>query len=148
MKRAFNHLPYSISQRIRRVVLPKDMETFLLISLGAIFGANLRYWVAGWAAGRFGATFPYGTLIINLSGSFVIGLFMTLATERFLIDPRWRLVVAIGFLGGYTTFSSYTYESMNLLLKGETWLGLLNLLGSSLFGGLAVAAGIFLARLI
>jgi len=124
------------------------METFLLISLGAIFGANLRYWVAGWAAGRFGATFPYGTLIINLSGSFVIGLFMTLATERFLIDPRWRLVVAIGFLGGYTTFSSYTYESMNLLLKGETWLGLLNLLGSSLFGGLAVAAGIFLARLI
>jgi len=124
------------------------METFLLISLGAIFGANLRYWVAGWAAGRFGATFPYGTLIINLSGSFVIGLFMTLATERFLIDPRWRLVVAIGFLGGYTTFSSYTYESMNLLLKGETWLGLLNLLGSSLFGGLAVAAGISLARLI
>jgi CrcB protein len=124
------------------------METFLLISLGAIFGANLRYWVGGWAANRFGAAFPYGTLIINLTGSFLIGLFLTLATERFLIDPRWRLIVAIGFLGGYTTFSSYTYESMNLLLKGETWLGLLDLLGSSIFGAIAVTAGIILARII
>ncbi|SRR5581483_1850302 len=148
MKKTWDQFWRFIFNRLRKVVLPKDMETFLLISLGAMLGANLRYWVGGWAASRLGTTFPYGTLIINLSGSFVIGLFLTLATERFLIDPRWRIIVAVGFLGGYTTFSSYTYESMNLLLKGETWLGLLNLLGSSLFGGLAVTAGIFLARLI
>ncbi|MCL4529939.1 MAG: fluoride efflux transporter CrcB [Chloroflexi bacterium] len=148
MSETWNRFQYSILQKLRKVTLSKDMETFLLISLGAIFGANLRYWVGGWAANRFGTVFPYGTLIINLTGSFVLGLFMTLATERFLIDPRWRLIVALGFLGGYTTFSSYTYESMSLLLNGETWLGLLDLLGSSIFGGLAVAAGILLGRII
>ncbi len=122
------------------------METFLIISLGAILGANLRYWVGGWAADRLGTTFPYGTLIINLTGSFVLAFFMTLATERFLIDPRWRLLVAVGFLGGYTTFSSYTYESVNLILQGQSWLGLLNLFGSSLLGGIAAVAGVLLGR--
>ena len=148
MKKTFDPLWDAISNRARKVVLSKDMETFLLISLGAIFGANLRYWAGGWAAQRFGAAFPYGTLIINLTGSFIIGLFMTLAVERLLIDPRWRLLIAVGFLGGYTTFSSYTYESMNLLLSGEILLGLFDLLGSSIFGGLAATAGIFLARMI
>jgi CrcB protein len=124
------------------------MQNFLIISLGAIIGANLRYWVGGWAAGRFGVAFPYGNLIINLSGSFVLGIFMTLATERFLIDPRWRLFFAIGLLGSYTTFSSYTYESLTLMMNGQWLSGLLNLFGSSLLGGLAVAAGIYLGRLI
>jgi CrcB protein len=73
---------------------------------------------------------------------------MTLMVERFLVDPRWRLLIAVGFLGGYTTFSSYTYESMNLLLSGEILLGLFDLLGSSIFGALAATAGIFLARMI
>ena len=148
MRGKLEYFRYLISHGIRKVVSSKDMETFLLISLGAILGANLRYWVGGWAANRIGAAFPYGTFIINLSGSFVLGLFLTLATERFLIDPRWRLLIAVGFLGGYTTFSSYTYESMSLLLNGEIWLGLLDLLGSSLFGGLAATAGILLARVI
>ena len=148
MKKAFDHFRYSISNRLGKVVLPKDMGTFLLISLGAMLGANLRYWVGGWAASCFGAAFPYGTLIINLTGSFLLGLFMTLMVERFLVDPRWRLLIAVGFLGGYTTFSSYTYESMNLLLSGEILLGLFDLLGSSIFGALAATAGIFLARMI
>jgi len=124
----------------------QSMQTFLLISLGAILGANLRYWVGGWAANRFGTTFPYGTLIINVTGSLILGFFMTLVTDRFLVDPRWRLVVAIGFLGGYTTFSSYTYESMNMILKGQVWLGVLDLFGSSILGAAAVLAGILLGR--
>jgi fluoride exporter len=124
------------------------MENFLIISLGAIIGANLRYWVGGWAAGQFGASFPYGNLIINLSGSFILGLFMTLVTERFMVDPRWRLFFAIGLLGSYTTFSSYTYESLTLMMNGQWLSGLFNLFGSALLGGLAVAAGIFLGRLI
>ncbi len=131
---------------VRRISENETMETFLIISLGAILGANLRYWVGGWAADRLGTTFPYGTLIINLTGSFVLAFFMTLATERFLIDPRWRLLVAVGFLGGYTTFSSYTYESVNLILQGQSWLGLLNLFGSSLLGGIAAVAGVLLGR--
>jgi CrcB protein len=122
------------------------METFLLISTGAIMGANLRYWIGGWAAERFGASFPYGNLIINLTGSVILGCFITLATDRLLLDPRWRLLVAIGFLGSYTTFSSYTFESMNLILDNQWLPGLLNLFGSAVLGGLTVFLGIFLAR--
>jgi fluoride exporter len=122
------------------------MATFLIISLGAILGANARYWLGGWAAERFGTTFPYGTLIINLTGSLALGFFITLVTDRFLVDPRWRLLIAIGFLGAYTTFSTYTYESVNMLLNGQVWLGLVNLFGSSILGALAVTAGILLGR--
>lgn len=124
------------------------MERFLLISLGAILGANARYWVGDWAAQRWGSAFPLGTLLINLSGSFVLGLFVTLATERFMLDPRWRTFFAIGFLGAYTTFSTYTYESMNLINQGQWLAGLANLLGSALLGALAVFLGIALGRLI
>ncbi len=122
------------------------MEQFLLISLGAILGANARYWLGDWVSQRFGASFPYGTLLINLTGSLVLGLFFTLTTERFLVDPRWRTVVAIGFLGAYTTFSSYTYESVSLILAGQWTLGLVNLFGSAVLGAIAVTGGIALGR--
>ena len=124
------------------------MEKFLIIALGAILGANARYWLGGWVAERLGANFPYGTLLINLSGSFALGLFMTLITTRFVVDPAWRLLIATGFLGGYTTFSSYTYESINLILAGRTLAGLFNLFGSSFLGGVACLVGIWLGRLI
>ncbi len=124
------------------------MDKFFIIAAGAILGANARYWLGGWIAQRLGTLFPYGNLVINLSGSFLLGFFITLATERFLLDPRWRLLVAIGFLGSYTTFSSYTYESVEMLLKGEIWLGMVNLFGSSILGALAVIAGIWLGRLL
>jgi CrcB protein len=130
-----------------QAIRSEAMEKFLIISIGAVLGANARYWLGGWAAERFGTTFPFGTLIINLTGSFVLGLFLTLITDRFLVDPNWRLLVAIGFLGSYTTFSSYTYESVNLLLKGQTWLGLFNLFGSSFLGGLAAIGGVYLAKM-
>jgi CrcB protein len=124
------------------------MEKFLLISIGAVVGANTRYWVGDWAAQRWGAGFPYGTLLINLSGSFLIGLFITIATQRFLIDPRWRILIAIGFLGAYTTFSTYAYESVNLIVNGHFFLGLFDLLGSALLGAIAVAGGILIGRLL
>jgi CrcB protein len=79
---------------------------------------------------------------------FLLGLFMTLATERFLIDPRWRFLVAVGFLGAYTTFSTFTYESFNLIFKGQWLPGLLNLLGSSLLGLLAVGLGVYLGKVL
>ncbi len=125
------------------------MLKFLVISLGAVLGANTRYWVADWAAQRFGAAFPYGTIFINLSGSLVLGLFMAVFTSgRFLIDPNWRLLVAVGFLGSYTTFSTYTLESVNLIQSGQVWPGFVNLFGSSLLGGLAAAIGMALGKLI
>lgn len=133
---------------IYRKVQSESMQTFLIISAGAILGANCRYWLGGWAAQRFGTSFPYGNLIINLSGSFIMGFFMVLITDRFLVDPRWRLVVAIGFLGSYTTFSSYTFESVNLILSGQTIYGLLDLFVSTLLGSLAALLGIWLGRLV
>lgn len=124
------------------------MENFLLVSTGAIFGANARYWLGIWIANKWGSAFPFGTLLINLTGSFILGFFLTLATERFLIDPRWRIALTVGFLGAYTTFSTYAYESINLMMKGQWAPGLLNLIGSAVLGGAAVAAGIYASRLL
>ncbi|MCE1255726.1 MAG: fluoride efflux transporter CrcB [Anaerolineae bacterium] len=122
------------------------MEKFLLISAGAILGANTRYWLGDWVSQRWGSTFPLGTLIINVSGSFLLGLFMTLATERFMLDPRWRFFVAVGFLGAYTTFSTYSYESFNLIFKGQWLPGLINLMGGSLLGLLFVSLGVLVGK--
>ena len=126
----------------------KDVQTVLLISLGAVLGANLRYWFGLWAGQRWGTLFPFATLFINLTGSFILGFFVTLITGKFLIDPRWRIFFATGFLGSYTTFSTYTYESIALLMAGNWSWGLLNLLGSALLGGLAAILGVALGRLV
>jgi CrcB protein len=123
------------------------METFLLISGGAVLGANLRYWISDFISRRVSTGFPIGTLIINASGSFLLGFLVTLATERLILDSRLRLLFVVGFLGAYTTFSTYTYESVNLILKGELVNGLINLFGSAFLGILSVALGIFLAKL-
>lgn len=126
--------------------IKKNMETILLISIGAVLGANLRYWLGAWAALRLGTNFPIGTLLINLTGSLVIGLFITLISNRLMIDPRWRTFFAIGFLGSYTTFSTYTFESVALLQAGRWAAGLWNLFGSAFLGGAATFLGIWLAR--
>lgn len=122
------------------------MERFLYISLGAILGANARYLVGQWAAVQFGVTFPYGTLLVNVIGCFVIGLFYELGETRILITPELRLFVAVGFLGAFTTFSSFGNESINLLRSGDLLMGVVNIVGSNLLGLLAVVAGIALAR--
>ncbi len=122
------------------------MDQYLVIALGGSLGAYARYGLGVWAADRFGAHFPYGTLLINVTGSFVLGLFLTLTAERFTVDPRWRLLFATGFLGAYTTFSTYTYESVQLILAGQWQAGVGNLLASNLLGLGAVALGIALGQ--
>ena len=122
------------------------MDKYLIIGLGGFLGAIARYALGGWAAEKWGASFPYGTLLINVTGSFVLGLFLAAATGRLAIDPRWRLLLAIGFLGAYTTFSTYTYESAQLLLAGAWWPGVVNLLASNLLGLAASVAGIAIGR--
>ncbi len=119
---------------------------YLVIGLGGFLGANVRYFVAGWAAQRFGTIFPYGTFIINLSGSFLLGLFMAFLQEQTFIHPNYRLFFSIGFLGAYTTFSTFTYESLRLLQDGSIFLGLVNLLGSVAIGLLGVFIGFILGR--
>ena len=119
---------------------------FLAVSLGGVLGANARYLVTLYIAERLGTAFPYGTLIINVTGSLVIGFFLTLATERLSLDPLWRLFFATGFLGAYTTFSSYTFEAAQLIRDGAYGLALVYLFGSVLAGMLGVFLGIIAAE--
>lgn len=124
------------------------MLDFLAISLGAIVGANARYWMSRSALRLLGPVFPYGTLAINVSGSFVLGFFMVWTTQRVMVDPRWRLLVAVGFCGGFTTFSSYAFESMALMEQGQWTLMATNIVSNNLLSLAAVLAGMALARLL
>ena len=108
-------------------------------------GSLARY-VAGLAVTtRFGSRFPWGTLAVNIAGSFLIGLLMTLLTERFQPHPAWRLLLVVGFLGGFTTFSSFEWETFAAVRGGGFWIGLLNVVGSVGVGYLAVWCGALLA---
>jgi len=121
--------------------------SYLVISLGGILGANARYLLGNWIMARYSPSFPYGTLVINVSGSFIIGFFLVLSTERFVVHPNWRLFFVVGFLGAYTTFSTFSFETAVLMQDGAWWLGLANILGSVVLGMAAVLAGMALARL-
>ena len=123
------------------------MVSLLIVGIGGFLGANARYLVGGWLAERLGVAFPYGTLLINVSGSFIIGLFLSLITERLAVHPAVRLFFAIGFLGAYTTFSTFTLESLSLVQGGESRAALRNVAGSAALGLAAAAAGWALASL-
>jgi CrcB protein len=122
------------------------LEKYLWISIGAILGANLRYWLGGWIISRLGSGFPYGTLLINVTGSFILGVIMAMSSNHYVLDPRLRIFLTIGLLGSYTTFSTFTYESVALLQQGQWWLGIANLFGSSLIGALFALFGLWVGR--
>jgi CrcB protein len=122
------------------------VREFLLISIGAALGANARYWLANWFAQRLGVEFPWGTLFINVTGSLLIGLILTLLGQRLLADPAYRLLLVTGFLGAYTTFSTFSYETVALLQAGAYVAALGNAFNSVALGLTATVAGIWLAR--
>jgi len=119
---------------------------YLWIAVGAVVGASARYFLSGLIARNFSATFPYSTLFINVSGSLALGFFLVYSTDRVLLDPRWRLLVAVGFCGSYTTFSSYAFESFALIEQGQWLLAGVNALTSNVLCLAAVLAGAALAR--
>ena len=125
------------------------METltkYLAVAAGGALGAVLRYYLGSTVLGRVAAPFPTATFVINVTGSFVIGFFLTLATERVHMSPHLRLAVAVGFVGAYTTFSTFEYETAKLIEDGDVTRALLNVVLSFVVGLLAVWLGIFAAR--
>ena len=122
------------------------MNRYLIVLFGGGVGSVARYIVGTQIAQRVGLRFPpLGTMVINITGSFLIGLLMTLLTQR-LASPNWRLLLVVGFLGGYTTFSSFEYETLQAVQGGVIWMGLLNVVGSVVLGYLAVWLGMAIVR--
>ncbi len=119
---------------------------YLWIALGAVVGASARYFVSGYIARTFATAFPYGTLFINITGSLLLGFFLILAGERILLDPRWRFLIAIGFCGSYTTFSSYAFETFAYMEQGQWLLVAVNLVASNALCLAGVMAGAAIAR--
>jgi CrcB protein len=119
----------------------------VFVALGGAAGAVARYLVDGWIVERAGTSFPWGTLAINLSGSFVLGLLAALAIDRAVLPAEIRAPVMIGFLGAYTTFSTLMLESWRLFEAGQNVAALANLAGSLVLGVAAVAAGLVVGRM-
>jgi len=119
---------------------------YLWISIGAVVGASARYFVSRFTAKIVTASFPYGTLLINITGSLILGMFLIWSTERALPDPRWRLLIAVGFCGSYTTFSSYAFESFSLFEQGHYVLFASNVLANNVLCLAGVLAGAVIAR--
>ena len=110
------------------------MQKTILIALAGLVGTLVRYWLAGFVTRQYGETFPWGTLVVNLFGSFLAGAIYHVAEERFLISPTLRAVIFIGLLGGFTTFSSYGLQTFTLLRDGEIGLATLNVAVSNVLG--------------
>lgn len=124
------------------------VKDFLAISVAAVAGANLRYLLSRLAARGLGSVFPYGTLFINVVGSVIVGFFVIWTSERALMDPRWRLLVVVGFCGSFTTFSSYAFETISYFEQGQWGLMLANVFSSNLLCLGGALAGMALARVL
>ena len=125
-----------------------SLKDILVISLGAIFGANARWLISRYLARAIGPVFPFGTLFINVAGSFIVGFFVIWSTERALLDPRWRLLIVVGFCGAFTTFSSFAFETMAYFEQGQWALMLTNFASNNLLCLGAAVAGMALARVL
>ncbi len=104
------------------------MQNYLLVFVGGGLGAAARYWLSGMVYTRLGNAFPFGTLVVNIVGCFMIGLLMSLLEDRFLVYPSIRIFLTIGILGGFTTFSSFSFETITLLQDGQILYGTTNIL--------------------
>jgi fluoride exporter len=125
-----------------------EWQSYAWISVGAVMGANLRYFLSKLITRWSDAAFPLGTLVINITGSLVLGFFLVWTTERVLANPLWRWLVAVGFCGSYTTFSSYAFETMAYFEQGNWGLFAANIAANNLLCLGAVLAGMVMARAI
>lgn len=120
------------------------MDRYLVVFAGAGLGGVARYLAGTWIMAKYGGRFPLGTFVVNVTGSFLIGVLMTLLTERLQPNLNWRLFLVVGVLGGYTTFSSFEYETFQAVRDGARWMGMLYVMGSVLVGYMGVWLGTIL----
>ncbi|MDA8340456.1 MAG: fluoride efflux transporter CrcB [Nitrospiraceae bacterium] len=124
----------------------QSMINYLIIGIGGFLGAIARYAIGVWIGQKWGRSFPLGTFVINVSGSFFIGLLMSLFTERLMVNPQWRLLLVVGFLGAYTTFSTFEYETGRLIKDGEWLIASMNVVFSVFAGFIALKIGEIIAK--
>ena len=122
------------------------MTKYLVIALGGAIGSITRFLIDNLISSYIKSNYPWGTFVINISGSLIIGFFLVLITERIPTDQHWRLAIIVGFTGAYTTFSTFEYEILYLLEKGKIISAILYITTSIITGLLAVWAGALLAR--
>jgi fluoride exporter len=121
---------------------------YLMVGVGGALGSILRFWLGSYVGDRLGSRFPYGTFVVNISGSFLIGLIITLLAEKTHWSSNWRYLVPIGVIGGYTTFSAFEYETFRLFQDGQLLMGSLNVALSVIAGFVAVWVGVVAGRVI
>ena len=122
------------------------MQKYLLIAIGGALGSIARYWVSATVNNRMGIRFPYGTLLVNLTACLVIGFTLTFLGRRADINPAWRFLIPIGFIGAYSTFSTYEWETFTALQTGAFLMATLYVTLSILLGLIALWLGVLLAR--
>jgi CrcB protein len=122
------------------------LQKYLLIAAGGALGSMARYWVGSTIASRVGIKFPYGTLVVNITACIVIGFTLTYMGKRADLDPAWRFLVAVGFIGAYSTFSTYEWETLSTLRSGAFLLAALYAVGSLILGLTATWCGAALAE--
>lgn len=122
--------------------------TLVLLAAGGALGAVARYLVQGWVQDLAGGRFPWGTLVVNVSGSFLLGIVFALAMDRAVLSPEVRVPLMVGFIGSYTTFSTLMLESWVLVEEGDLVRMMADLAGSVLIGMVAVVAGLAVGRLL
>ena len=124
------------------------MLKYVMVGIGGCLGSVLRFWLGSYIGSRMGTRFPYGTFVINITGSFLIGLVFALLTARTQWSPNWRYLIPIGFIGGYTTFSSFEFETLRSIQDGQIGLGLLYVALSVTVGFVAVWGSMMAGRAI
>ena len=123
------------------------MEKILLVGFGGMAGALSRYAITLFSLEHLGLNFPYGTLISNVTGCFIVGAVMSAISERMLLNENMRLLLVVGFAGGLTTFSSFAFETVNVFQQRDIWVPLLNIFANMFLGFLAVLFGAAFVKL-